>query len=473
VRSSVSALKTGLRRVGSARFRGALLAATAVLTLASLATSQAGTDERSLRLVNEHTGEKLTVVFKRNGAYVPEGLKQLNHILRDWRLDRETNMDPKLFDVLYDVVRESGATEPIHIICGYRAPDTNEYLRKRTSGVAKNSQHINGKAMDFFIPGVPLAKLREIGLRLQEGGVGFYPTSGSPFVHMDTGSVRHWPGMTREQLVKIFPNGHTLHIPSDGKPLPGYAEALAEYKAKGSVTSTMVASNDGAVAAPARSSRMATIVPPKPEPKPTVVAASTVGVPVPRPAPDRMKGRIEADAPIAVAAVIPASEPAVSGETTAVIRKDQARVPMMAYASATGGDRFDPFKILTTPDRAPVTTVASRPTEPAAPPPPVQRTVRAVAPYADVLARFSRPATLAETIPFWTGDASLRQMDFASLVTTPARAMAAFMVKPQVSYGQSFSGEVYAGLRTDSFSGALVRPMAVIDLRAPAAVASR
>ena len=86
--------------------------------------------------------------------------------------------------------------------------------------------------MDFFIPDVPLAKLREIGLRMQIGGVGFYPTSGSPFVHMDTGSVRHWPRMTRQQLVRVFPNGNTLHVPSDGKPLPGYAEALAAYKAR-------------------------------------------------------------------------------------------------------------------------------------------------------------------------------------------------------------------------------------------------
>src|SRR5690606_4056757 len=89
-----------------------------------------------------------------------------------------------------------------------------------------------GKAMDFFIPGVPLAKLRAVGLRMQVGGVGFYPTSGSPFVHLDTGSVRHWPKMSRQQLLAVFPNGGTLHIPSDGKPLPGYAQALAAYKVR-------------------------------------------------------------------------------------------------------------------------------------------------------------------------------------------------------------------------------------------------
>jgi hypothetical protein len=120
-------------------------------------------------------------------------------------------------------------------------------LRRRSAGVAKNSLHMQGKAMDFFLPDVPLARLREVGLRMQIGGVGFYPTSGSPFVHMDTGSVRHWPRMTREQLVRVFPNGNTLHVPSDGKPLPGYAEALAAYKARkaGMTSDTQVASFGG------------------------------------------------------------------------------------------------------------------------------------------------------------------------------------------------------------------------------------
>ncbi|RAI32807.1 hypothetical protein CH341_32045, partial [Rhodoplanes roseus] len=92
-------------------------------------------------------------------------------------------------------------------------------LRSRSSGVAKRSQHTAGKAMDFFIPGVPLEKLRKIASKKQVGGVGYYPTSGSPFVHLDVGSVRHWPRMTRRQLLALFPDGKTLHIPSDGKPL--------------------------------------------------------------------------------------------------------------------------------------------------------------------------------------------------------------------------------------------------------------
>jgi hypothetical protein len=102
--------------------------------------------------------------------------------------------------------------------------------RSRHSGVARFSQHTLGKAIDFYIPGVPLEKLRATAMRLQGGGVGYYPTSGSPFVHLDIGNVRAWPRMSREQLVKLFPNGRTAHIPSDGTPLPGYQLALADLE---------------------------------------------------------------------------------------------------------------------------------------------------------------------------------------------------------------------------------------------------
>jgi hypothetical protein len=106
-------------------------------------------------------------------------------------------------------------------------------LRSRTKGVAEQSQHMRGKAMDFFIPGIPLKTLRETAMRYQRGGVGFYPTSRSPFVHLDVAGVRAWPRMARQDLVRLFPDGKTLHIPADGTPLPGYEQALAEFKARG------------------------------------------------------------------------------------------------------------------------------------------------------------------------------------------------------------------------------------------------
>lgn len=200
-------------------------------------------ETRSLKIYHVHTGEKAIITYKRNGHYIPAGLKKLDYILRDWRKNEQTDMDPRVLDLLWEVYQKSGSHDYIHIICGYRTGDTNAMLRgrSRASGVAKKSQHILGKAIDFYIPDVPLEKLREIGMKFQVGGVGYYPNSGSPFVHMDTGWVRAWPRMSREQLVRLFPHGRTLHLPPDGKPLSGYQEALANYKRRMSSDSIMVA----------------------------------------------------------------------------------------------------------------------------------------------------------------------------------------------------------------------------------------
>jgi uncharacterized protein YcbK (DUF882 family) len=181
-------------------------------------------------LHNVHTGEDLTVTYKKDGRYDEEALKKINWIMRDWRKNQATKMDPEEIDLLWEVYREVGAKEPIHIICGYRSPATNAMLRRRSKGVARFSQHTLGKAIDFYIPGVPLDKLRAAAMKLQGGGVGYYPASGSPFVHLDIGNVRAWPRMTREQLVKLFPDGRTVHVPRDGTPLPGYQLALADLE---------------------------------------------------------------------------------------------------------------------------------------------------------------------------------------------------------------------------------------------------
>ena len=204
----------------------------AALLLTVAAGGKSFAEDRALRLYNLHTHERAVIVYKRNGVYDRAGLKPLNEFLRDWRQNQVTQMDPHLLDLIWQVYKQSGSHDYIQVVCGYRSPPTNAMLRRRSNGVAKNSMHMRGKAMDFYIPDVPLAKLRAIGLRMQLGGVGFYPTSGSPFVHMDTGNVRHWPRMTRQQLVRVFPDGQTLHVPSDGRPLPGYAEAQAAYRTR-------------------------------------------------------------------------------------------------------------------------------------------------------------------------------------------------------------------------------------------------
>lgn len=192
-------------------------------------------ETRTLSFHHTHSDEDLTVTFKRNGRYNEDALKQLNHYLRDWRSQDETEMDRHLFDILWEVYRDVDGKQPIQIISSYRSPGTNAMLRNRSahSGVARYSQHMLGHAMDFFIPGVPLEQIRYAGLRLQRGGVGFYPTSGSPFVHLDTGGIRHWPRMTHDQLAKVFPDGRTVHIPTDGVPLKGYELARADIEKRG------------------------------------------------------------------------------------------------------------------------------------------------------------------------------------------------------------------------------------------------
>src|SRR5437016_2189478 len=190
-------------------------------------------ETRTLSFHHTHSDEDLTVTFKRDGRYDEEALKKINHFLRDWRSQDSTTMDRHLFDIIWEVYRDVDDKKPIQIISAYRSPATNAMLRRRSSGVARFSQHMLGHAMDFYIPDVPLEQIRAAGLRLQRGGVGFYPTSGSPFVHLDTGSIRHWPRMTHDQLARVFPDGRTVHLPSNGGPLKGYELARADIERRG------------------------------------------------------------------------------------------------------------------------------------------------------------------------------------------------------------------------------------------------
>ncbi|MBB4186020.1 DUF882 domain-containing protein [Sinorhizobium terangae] len=202
---------------------------------------EAAGQTRTLKLYFIHTKEKAQITFKRNGRYDSRGLQEINRFLRDWRRNEPTRMDPRLLDLVWEVYQRSGSRDYIHVVSAYRSPATNSMLRSRSKGVAKKSQHMLGKAMDFYLPDVKLKTLREIGMKFQVGGVGYYPTSGSPFVHMDVGGVRAWPRMTRNELARLFPDGKTMHVPSDGKPLPGYQQAVADYKRRVGATAIEVA----------------------------------------------------------------------------------------------------------------------------------------------------------------------------------------------------------------------------------------
>jgi uncharacterized protein YcbK (DUF882 family) len=202
------------------------------LFLCSLATQASAGDKRELNLHNVNTHEDLRIVFKKDGVYDQAALRKLDWFFRDWRMSEPTRMDPKVFDLLERVYAETGSDQQINVHSGYRSPRTNAMLRATTFGVARESQHMEGKAIDFHIPGVATSKVRAIALKLQDGGVGYYPTSRSPFVHIDVADVRAWPRPSRQLLASLFPNGKTVHIPADGRPLPHYDEAMAELKGK-------------------------------------------------------------------------------------------------------------------------------------------------------------------------------------------------------------------------------------------------
>ena len=221
-----------------------LVAGFSLLTVtARTQDAAANGDTRTLTFFHTHTKESATVTFRRNGQYDEQALSQLNWFLRDWRVEKPAQMDPRLFDILWEVYRESGSSQPIHIISAYRSPETNGALRRRSSGVAEHSQHMLGKAMDIRLPDVDTARLRAIAMRMQYGGVGYY--SSSAFVHVDTGNVRAWPRMSQQQLAQLFPDGKTVHLPSNGKPLQGYEQAKAEILARNAALASQASAGGG------------------------------------------------------------------------------------------------------------------------------------------------------------------------------------------------------------------------------------
>lgn len=196
------------------------LAAGAVLAVAGTHKIIASTHPtRSISLYNIHTKETTTVQYKKDGKHVATAMDKINWALRDWRKDEQTTIDPQLIDLLWEIHNELGSAQPIHVISAYRSRGTNEMLRTSVGGQASESRHILGKAIDVHFPDVPLKNLRYSALIRERGGVGYYPTSAIPFVHVDTDRVRHWPRLPRYELALLFPNGHTQHQPADGGPI--------------------------------------------------------------------------------------------------------------------------------------------------------------------------------------------------------------------------------------------------------------
>jgi uncharacterized protein YcbK (DUF882 family) len=163
-------------------------------TLGHTATSTSPSPhEYRLRFYHTHTGKRLDVVYRRGDQYIPEALDELDHYLRDHRTGDVRHFDPRLFDLLYDLTGSLGDSRgEIDVICGYRTPWSNEFLRTRHphTGVAQHSLHMQAEAIDIRLPGIPTSELRDAALRLHRGGVGYYRSS--DFVHVDVGRVRHW-----------------------------------------------------------------------------------------------------------------------------------------------------------------------------------------------------------------------------------------------------------------------------------------
>lgn len=152
---------------------------------------QASDQQYHLRFFHTHTGERLDVIYRIGDQYIPEALDRLDHFLRDHRTGDIHHYDPRLFDLLNDLMTSVGrAAAELHVICGYRTPWSNEFLRTHTFGVAQHSLHMQAEAIDIRLPGVKTSVLRDAALALHRGGVGYYAKS--DFIHVDVGRVRRW-----------------------------------------------------------------------------------------------------------------------------------------------------------------------------------------------------------------------------------------------------------------------------------------
>ena len=169
-----------------------LLAGTAAALIAApaIGAPRLAPDRRSLAFHNLHTGENLDLVYWSDGSYQPDALRQIDHVLRDFRTGDVHPIDPRLLDLLARVNGQLDSTGPFQVISGYRSPATNAMLRRDSEGVAKSSLHMQGQAIDVRVPDRALANLRRIAMNLRGGGVGYYPQS--DFVHIDVGRVRYW-----------------------------------------------------------------------------------------------------------------------------------------------------------------------------------------------------------------------------------------------------------------------------------------
>ena len=203
--------QTLIKRLKKLLASAAIVAALSVAAVWSLDTPTiAGGETRTVSLYHIHTKESITVTYMVKGRYVPSAMKKINYLMRDWRRNEVVTIDPKTVDLIWELHADLGSRAPIHIVCGYRSPKTNAFLKRVGRNVAKKSQHMIGKAIDLYFPDVPTKKIRNSALVRKVGGVGYYRSSGGPtgFIHLDSGNVRHWgPAIGKTEMAQIFRDG--------------------------------------------------------------------------------------------------------------------------------------------------------------------------------------------------------------------------------------------------------------------------
>ncbi len=172
------------------RILGTVAATAAALHIPAARANIRPLHGRNLKFDHLHTGERLDTTYWSEGSYIQHSLADINHLLRDFRTGEVHPIDPRLLDLLHHLQLETGNPNPFQIISGYRSPKTNAQLRSSSSGVAKKSLHMQGKALDIRLPGTSLKALHEIACDAKVGGVGLYTSSN--FIHIDTGKVRYW-----------------------------------------------------------------------------------------------------------------------------------------------------------------------------------------------------------------------------------------------------------------------------------------
>ena len=338
--------QTLMKRVKKLLASAAIVAALSVAAVWSFGTPTiAGGETRTISLYHIHTKESLTITYMVKGRYVPSAMKKINYLLRDWRRNEVVTIDPKTIDLVWEMHADLGSRAPINIVCGYRSPKTNAFLKRVGRNVAQKSQHMVGKAIDFYFPDVPTKKLRNSALVRKVGGVGYYRSSGGPtgFVHLDSGNVRHWgPAIGKTEMAQIFRDSRkTLGARLNRKDSIAVASADEEAAA-------LEAAYEGVDEDLAAMSEEASKTPPAARPVQDVPKEIVQGYPVPKPRPKPIEVLMMAAANMVIepASAPPESQtiksnPSVVADNLGVVEaaetmSDETALAQMSNAAAKG-----------------------------------------------------------------------------------------------------------------------------------------